>query len=273
MTTDPMHSEATESSSGLLSLIVPSVARDVTSTAATRSESAHGHDMPARSELSGLAGARARERDRELERRGDRVEGRSDGARYGTLVIDPPWSYEGFGSSAVAGQRVARGELVGRNAVKRPPLPYASLDVEEIAALPIAELAAADAWVWLWTTNRYLPAAFGVLEAWGCSYRQTLVWRKTGCPSPFGGTVAPSAHAEWLLLASIGSPRLRGRLPSSVIAAPAQRQHSRKPEVFLDYVETVCEGPFVELFARRQRLGWDTWGNQALEHVEVRKGD
>lgn len=48
-----------------------------------------------------------------------------------------------------------------------------------------------------------------------------------------------------------------------------RREHSRKPEAFLDLVESVSPGPYLELFARRQRLGWDTWGNEALEHVAL----
>ena len=45
--------------------------------------------------------------------------------------------------------------------------------------------------------------------------------------------------------------------------------HSRKPEAFYDLVESVSPGPYLELFARRQRLGWDTWGNEALNHVQI----
>ena len=46
-------------------------------------------------------------------------------------------------------------------------------------------------------------------------------------------------------------------------------RHSQKPEAFLDLVETVSPGPYLELFARRNRLGWDTWGNEVLNHVEI----
>jgi N6-adenosine-specific RNA methylase IME4 len=53
-----------------------------------------------------------------------------------------------------------------------------------------------------------------------------------------------------------------------VIDAP-KMAHSQKPEAFLDLIERVSPGPYLELFARRNRLGWDTWGDQALQHVEV----
>jgi N6-adenosine-specific RNA methylase IME4 len=49
-------------------------------------------------------------------------------------------------------------------------------------------------------------------------------------------------------------------------------QHSKKPEVFMDLIERVSPQPRLELFARRQRLGWDTWGNESLNHVELTAG-
>jgi N6-adenosine-specific RNA methylase IME4 len=183
---------------------------------------------------------------------------------YRTLVADPPWPYpEGYASDP---RPKPLRRLEPR--IVRKPLPYALLSVDEICALPVAELAHPDgALLFLWTTNRFLPAAFTVADAWGFKYTQTVVWHKTGCPSPFGGSVAPN-HAEYLLVCRRGSARLLGRLSSSVVAAPAQRRHSQKPELFLDLIETVAPAPRVELFARRQRLGWDTWGAEALPHVD-----
>jgi N6-adenosine-specific RNA methylase IME4 len=175
--------------------------------------------------------------------------------RYRTIVADPPWEYEGFVPSRT-------GERFWHR-----PLPYAMLSLDEIAALPIATLADSDSRLFLWTTNRYLGAAFDIARRWGFEYQQTLVWRKTGNPSPMGGSVAPN-HAEYLLVSRRGFPARLDRLSSSVIDAP-KLAHSRKPELFLDEIERVSPGPFLELFARRQRLGWDTWGNEALEHVDL----
>jgi N6-adenosine-specific RNA methylase IME4 len=177
---------------------------------------------------------------------------------YKTIVADPPWHYEqGFGGS------VGRGGFfkgsTERAKVQVKPLPYSSMTVDEIAAMPVRSLAAEDAWLWLWTTSKYLPDAFLITQRWGFRYRQVIVWRKTGNPPPFGGTVAPP-HAEFLLLCSTGQPRRTGRVPSSVIEAPKQNVHSVKPDVFLDLVEATTPGPYVELFCRRPRFGWDSWG-------------
>jgi N6-adenosine-specific RNA methylase IME4 len=177
---------------------------------------------------------------------------------YSTIVADPPWHYENF-----AGSRGRGGVYSGhdeRVAVQKKPMSYSSLSVDEIAELPVAALAGHDAWLWLWATNRYLQDAFTIGESWGFGYRQLIVWSKTGNPSPFGGTVAPP-HAEFLLLFAKGSPPVKGRVASSVLEAPKQSTHSVKPGVFLDVVEATTPGPYVELFARAPRLGWDSWGH------------
>lgn len=186
-------------------------------------------------------------------------------SQYRTIVADPPWPYESFVS-------MPRGDTWSERVEK--PLPYRSMSLAEIDALPIASLAEpSGAFLWLWATNRYLPNAFGLLASWGFKYRQTLVWRKVRSVSPFGGTAAPN-HAEYLLLATRGTPRLVGRAESTVVEAPGmsgrrKAAHSRKPECFIDLIEAVSPGPYVELFARRARFGWDYYGDESLGTAEL----
>lgn len=179
--------------------------------------------------------------------------------RYSTIVADPPWDY---GSDHKRWPSWA----TGADAPTRKAIPYPPMSLESIKELPVSTLASESCRLFLWTTNRFLPDAFGVLSAWGFRYTQTLVWAKRA-PSPFGGSVAPNG-AEFLLVAEVGKPPIRGRAPRSVMDAPRQ-PHSAKPEAFLDLVETVSEGPYLEMFARRNRLGWDTWGNESLQHVSL----
>ena len=170
---------------------------------------------------------------------------------YSTIVADPPWAYDDGFASAPGGRKPIR-----------TALPYSSMSVAEISAMPVATIAAPSCWLFLWTTNAYLPDSFGVCEAWGFTYRQMLVWHKTGNPSPFGGSVAPN-HAEFLLVGAKGSPPVVSRLTGSVIAARKRSGgggHSQKPPAVLDAIEQVAPGPYVELFARAPRLGWDSWG-------------
>lgn len=193
---------------------------------------------------------------------------------YATIVADPPWHYDGFATMPGLARKAFE------RTVKIKPLPYGSMSVDEICAIPVDGIAASDSRLFLWATNRYLPDAFTVLATWGFIYKQTLVWRKSGNPSPFGGSVAPN-HAEYLLVASAGNPRRLSRLKSSVIEAPAaapgksapggSRSHSAKPEMFLDLIEQVSPGPYLELFARRQRLGWDTWGDEAPNAIALQQ--
>jgi N6-adenosine-specific RNA methylase IME4 len=126
-------------------------------------------------------------------------------------------------------------------------------------------LAERDSHLYLWTTNRYLRDAYYIAEAWGFAPVKPLVWVK----EPMGFMGAPFvSSAEFIIYARRGSLRAK---------ASAGRQwwlwsrgeHSAKPEAFLDLVEQVSPGPYLELFARRQRLGWDTWGDEALNHVDL----
>lgn len=176
---------------------------------------------------------------------------------YRTIVADPPWHYEQFMPSYTPS--------TGREA--RLPKPYQSMEVDAIAALPVAALAATDARLFLWTTNKYLPDAFEIVAEWGFRYQQTITWHKTGRVPPFGGWVAP-LHSEFLLIAAVGNPERSRCWHSSVIASP-RLDHSVKPELFLDAIEATCPAPRLEMFARRNRLGWDTWGNESLQHVEM----
>lgn len=168
---------------------------------------------------------------------------------YSTIVADPPWHYDA---------RPVGGATPGSMGTAKP-FPYSTMTIAEICDLPVADLAGTDAVLWLWTTNKWLRESFSVVDAWGFSYRQTLVWGKNN-PMPVG-SVAPSA-AEFLLVAKRGKPHTEWVWPSSVIVTPrpSARAHSVKPDCFRDYIEASSPGPYVELFARAPRLGWDSWG-------------
>lgn len=182
--------------------------------------------------------------------------------RYRTIVADPPWHYDRVPASLPSGAD----KNVVPGALRNEPLRYGSMTLAEIRSLPIAELAAPDCRLWLWTTNRYLPDAFDITSAWGFTYRQTLVWQKAD-GAPFMASVAPNT-AEFLLVATRGKPERTGRIPSAVVKIAAPRQHSHKPEALIDMIEQVSPPPYAELFSRRARFGWDyPIGDQALGGV------
>ena len=193
--------------------------------------------------------------------------------RYRTIVADPPWDVKA--GPASGDYTVVDGKQVWNLASnKSRDLAFAPMSLEEIAALPVSELAEPDAHLYLWTTNGYLPNAFAVMHAWGFSYSTTLVWAK----NPFGGGGLGGAWritTEFLLFGRRGSlPALTEHIGTwfhvkREYDERGKPQHSRKPAAFLDHIEQVSPGPYLEMFSRRTRLGWDTWGNEALQHVEM----
>jgi len=135
------------------------------------------------------------------------------------------------------------------------------MTVEEIKALPVAKLAAENCDLYLWTTQKYLPDAFGVLDAWGFRYCQTLTWCKTPRGTGQGGLYCPTT--EFLLLGRKGKMPVKKRVDTTWWNVKRhQNCHSHKPEFFQDVIEAQSDGPRLELFARRKRHGWASWGNE-----------
>ena len=168
---------------------------------------------------------------------------------YRTIVADPPWQYAAAATKADAGKL------------------YSTLHLNDIAALgsQVRELAADDAHLWLWTTNAFMEEGHKIVREWGFRPLTILTWCK---PGPGVGYYLRN-NTEHCILASRGKPMVpEDKAMSSWYEWP-RGAHSAKPEAFLDLVEQVSPGPYLEMFARRQRLGWDTWGNEALEHVEI----
>ena len=176
---------------------------------------------------------------------------------YATIVADPPWPQSGAG--ALRG-REGWGDATGAS----KPMPYSTMALEDIAALPVEGLAASDAHLYLWTTNGFLRRAFDVVDAWGFTYSTTIVWAKKPMGGGLGGAYGIST--EFLLYARRGSLPEKCRVPSTWhqwkrrYDARGKPLHSAKPIPALDMIEQVSPGPYVELFSRDQRLGWDAWG-------------
>lgn len=139
----------------------------------------------------------------------------------------------------------------------RRPLAYSSMSLSDIEALPVSALVERDAHLYLWTTNRYLRGSFAVAEAWGFTPSQILTWCKP--PRGIGPGGAFSVTTEFALFCRRGSLPAKQRVDSTWWQW-SRAGHSVKPAGFLDIVEQVSPGPYVELFARAPRLGWDSWG-------------
>jgi N6-adenosine-specific RNA methylase IME4 len=150
------------------------------------------------------------------------------------IVADPPWQYDSGNS-----------------------LPYPTMPLEDIKAMPVREIADENAILWLWTTNAHLPVAFDVLVAWGFEYKTLLTWVK----DRMGTGEWLRGQTEHCLLAARGKPVFLHGSHTTALSA-ARREHSRKPEEFYSLIEETCPGAKVELFSRQQRTGWRVFGNE-----------
>jgi len=157
--------------------------------------------------------------------------------KYKTIVVDPPWQFDQVGW--------------------RRSVPYGVLSMDKIAAMPLGEWAADDAHLYLWTTNSFMAEAYGLAGTWGFKVKTILTWVK---PRLGLGTYFRN-NTEHVLFAVKGSLRTQER--NVVTAFRGERgAHSEKPQAFYDMVETMSPGPWLDVFARKQRFGWDVWGNE-----------
>lgn len=170
-------------------------------------------------------------------------------------MADPPWH-------VAAGPPWASGG-------KTRPLTYPTMSVEEIAGLPVRDLAEKSAHLYIWTINAYVEDTYEIARLWGFRPSTLMVWCKTPNGIGLGGTYSPTT--EYVLFCRRGVCPAKKRVDTTWWHWP-RGAHSAKPDAFLDLVEQVSPGPYLELFARRQRLGWDTWGNEALCHVDLQAG-
>lgn len=168
------------------------------------------------------------------------------------ILADPSWSFKTWS---------ARGK--GRSAERH----YKTLStLADIKAMPVSDMAAGDAVLFLWATWPLLHAALEIIPAWGFKYKTVgFVWikqtkRATGLH--FGLGYWTRANSEPCLLATRGKPkRVHADVPQ-VILAPV-REHSRKPDCTRERIERLVAGPYLELFARSTRDGWQTIGDEA----------
>lgn len=179
---------------------------------------------------------------------------------FKTILADPPWRFTNrTGKVAPEHRRLDR---------------YSTMEIAEIAGLPVADVAAANAHLYLWTPNALLPEALRVMEAWGFRYISNIIWakrRKDGGPDGRGVGFYFRNVTEMLLFGVRGSMRTLQPARSRVnMIETRKREHSRKPDEQYELIEACSPGPYLELFARHPRPGWVVWGDEADEAVTPR---
>lgn len=173
--------------------------------------------------------------------------------RYRAIVADPAWPYE---------RGLPRWTTNGVD--NSDNLPYPTMTLSEIAALAVQDLAAPQAHLYLWTTNAFLEEAWEIARKWGFKPSTVLVWCKPA--RGFAGRATFSTCTEFVLFAYRGATNAKTQIYRNWWEWP-RAEHSRKPDAFYDLVESVSHGPYLEMFSRRARLGWDVWGNEVDTEV------
>lgn len=163
---------------------------------------------------------------------------------YDVIVIDPPWPMSQIEREC----RPNQSRL----------LQYPTMAIEEIKAIEIP--CAADAHLWLWTTNRFLPDALDILKTWGFEYLCCFVWHKPGGFQPFN---LPQYNCEFALYARKGKPVFADIKDFSLCFNGQRQGHSAKPDEFYDVVSRVTSGRRIDMFSRRKIQGFDGWGKEA----------
>lgn len=187
--------------------------------------------------------------------------------QHGLIYADPAWLYAMYSDK-------------GRE--KSPDAHYDCMTIDEMKAMrdDVLFATAPDAVLVMWSTFPHLPEALDLMHAWGFTYKTGGPWvkrTKTAKPAFGTGYVLRSA-AELFLIGTIGKPRIKnrgtrnvlltGEWPDkieqldSVMVDTIRREHSRKPDEMIPLIEALFDGPYLELFARTKREGWNVWGNQ-----------
>ena len=184
--------------------------------------------------------------------------------KYNVILTDPPWHYRNRGNGHAGNH-------------------YPMMKTEEICRLRVRDLAADNCILAMWATWPCMRDAFQVIDAWGFSYVTGFPWIKITKPlrvdffgdirnTPTYGTGHWVRGAtEAILISTLGDVSPPAGAGNTLGLISERLEHSRKPDSIYDYLEKF-EGPYLEMFARRLRYGWDQWGDQAPDAVEIDLG-
>jgi N6-adenosine-specific RNA methylase IME4 len=176
---------------------------------------------------------------------------------YGVIYADPPWNFKNYSEKGT-----------GRNAIAH----YPCMDLKQLAAMDVARFAAKDCALFLWATDPLLPKALDVIKAWGFEFKTVaFYWAKTNKKANLASLSESDffcglgywtrANVEQCLLATRGKPPRMAKDVRRLLISP-RREHSRKPDETYDRIERLARGPYLELFSRQTRAGWDALGKE-----------
>ena len=175
---------------------------------------------------------------------------------FRVVYADPAWRFAAFSEKGLS---------------KSPQAHYDCMPLDAIKAMPVADVCAKDAALFMWATWPMLPQALEVMADWGFTYKTGASWGKlssTGAKLAFGTGYIFRSASEPLLVGTRGKPKWPNHSERGHWNAPI-REHSRKPDAVIEAIERMCAGPRLELNARQRRPGWEAWGNQIDHFAEA----
>jgi N6-adenosine-specific RNA methylase IME4 len=181
------------------------------------------------------------------------------GQSFGCILADPPWQFiNRTGKVAPEHRRLSR---------------YGTMAADVISSLPVAEISAPIAHLYLWVPNALLPEGLNVMKEWGFHYKSNIIWRKI---RKDGGSDGRGVGFYFRNVTEVVLFGVRGKNARTLQPGRTQvnyletrkREHSRKPDEIYPIIEACSPGPRIELFARGTRPGWTVWGNEADEAYE-----
>lgn len=188
---------------------------------------------------------------------------------FGAILADPPWAFQAW---YAGGWRTREDGSKYYSSSSPRAARYDTMAAGDIATMPVAELAASDAVLFLWGCWPTLPQALQVMSGWGFTYKScAFVWTKANVSQidMFREDATPDmllgywtrANTEFCILGTRGKPKRIATDVRQAIIEP-RREHSRKPSEIHERIERLVGGPYLELFARAERPGWACWGNE-----------
>ena len=173
--------------------------------------------------------------------------------RYRCIVADPPWRYE----------------LRANDKTHRARCGYGTMNSDDIAGMPVGLWAQDDSHLYLWVTNAFMGEGLQIVKAWGFDFKTIITWVKGRFEGPrlvyhigVGNYYRNSTeHILFAIRGSLGT--FNHDAPTAFIAE--RHAHSEKPAAFYDMVQHMSPGPYLDVFARKQRMGWDSWGDEAYD--------
>ena len=179
----------------------------------------------------------------------------ASGKKYSVIYADPPWSFNVYS---------------GKGKIRSADRHYDTQSLDDIRAMPVAQLAADDCALMMWAVMPELPGALEVIKAWGFTYKTVaFTWVKenrSGNGLFWGMGYWTRANAEVCLLATRGAPKRQAMDVHQIIMSPVS-EHSRKPDEAQVRIERLLPGPYLELYGRRPTPGWTVWGNQISRNL------